>query len=330
MAASMSTTDAATQPQNPQPKKPSAEGEAPRAKARALASIVPSSTIAGRALVAVVAIMTFLAGLTIGTAVAVRATASQWRSDVTQEVTIQIRAGEKQATDAQVQAAADIARKTPGIADVHILTPEETSRLLEPWLGSGLDLGDLPVPRVIVVKLKSGATPDTASMRKLLTDRVPGATLDDHRGWIDRMRAMADFVVLGGLLVLGLVIAATILSVSFATSGAMAANRPVIEVLHFIGARDRYIAGQFQRHFLWLGLKGGAIGGFAAILTFALIAPIEAMVRGTAGAEQFAALFGSITMGLSGYVVVLLQIALIAAVASESSRRTVNSVIASI
>ena len=41
----------------------------------------------------------------------------------------------------------------------------------------------------------------------------------------------------------------------------MAANRPVIEVLHFIGARDRYIAGQFQRHFLWLGLKGGAIGG---------------------------------------------------------------------
>jgi cell division transport system permease protein len=118
--------------------------------------------------------------------------------------------------------------------------------------------------------------------------------------------------------------------VGFATSGAMAANRPVIEVLHFIGARDRYIAGQFQRHFLWLGLKGGAIGGFAAILTFALIAPVEAMIRGTAGAEQFAALFGSITMGFGGYLVVLLQIALIAAVAAETSRHTVNRVIATI
>ncbi len=59
------------------------------------------------------------------------------------------------------------------------------------------------------------------------------------------------------------------------------------------------------------------IGGAAAILLFALIAPIEAMIRGTAGAEQFAALFGSITMGSTGYVVILLQIVLIAAVAAE-------------
>ena len=207
---------------------------------------------------------------------------------------------------------------------------EESAQLLEPWIGSGLAVGDLPVPRVIVVKLGSGAQPDVAALRKALTDKVPGASLDDHRGWIDRMRAMTDFVVVGGIIVLGLVIAATILSVSFATSGAMAANRPIIEVLHFIGARDRFIAGQFQRHFLWLGLKGGVIGGAAAVLLFALIAPIEAMIRGTAGAEQFAALFGSITMGTSGYVVILLQILLIAAVAAESSRRTVNQTIASI
>ena len=75
------------------------------------------------------------------------------------------------------------------------------------------------------------------ALRKTLTDKVPGATLDDHRGWIDRMRAMADFVVLGGIVVLALVIAATILSVTFATRGAMAANRPIIEVLHFVGAQ---------------------------------------------------------------------------------------------
>ena len=292
--------------------------------------IVPHQSIGGRALMAVVAIMTYLASLTTGAVMLVRANAADWQTEILREVTIQIRPKAGRDIEAAVKSATEIARSFDGVAEVRPYSKEESARLLEPWLGSGLAVDELPVPRVIVVKLKSGETPDTASMRKLLTDRVPGATLDDHRGWIDRMRAMADFVVLGGILVLGLVIAATILSVSFATSGAMAANRPVIEVLHFIGARDRYIAGLFQRHFLWLGLKGGAIGGFAAILTFALIAPIEAMVRGTAGAEQFAALFGSITMGLSGYVVVLLQIALIAAVASESSRRTVNSVIASI
>ena len=51
------------------------------------------------------------------------------------------------------------------------------------------------------------------------------------------------------------------LSVTFATRGAMAANRPIVEVLHFIGANDGFIAGQFQRHFLVLGLEGGLIGG---------------------------------------------------------------------
>jgi cell division transport system permease protein len=144
------------------------------------------------------------------------------------------------------------------------------------------------------------------------------------------MRAIADFVMAGGIIVLGLVIVVTILSVNFATRGAMAANRPVIEVLHFVGAQDRFIAGQFQRHFLWLGLKGGLIGGAAAILLFALIAPVEALIRGNAGADQFAALFGSITLGFSGYLVIIAQIVVIAAVASEASRRTVKQTIASI
>lgn len=279
---------------------------------------------------AVVAIMTFLASLTTGAVMLVRANAADWQTEVLREVTIQIRPGTGRDLEASVKTAAEIARSFSGISEVRPYSKEESAQLLEPWIGSGLAVGDLPVPRVIVVKLASGAQPDIGALRKALTDKVPGASLDDHRGWIDRMRAMSDFVVAGGIIVLGLVIAATILSVSFATSGAMAANRPVIEVLHFIGARDRFIAGQFQRHFLWLGLKGGAIGGAAAILLFALIAPIEAMIRGTAGAEQFAALFGSITMGLTGYVVILLQIILIAAVAAESSRRTVNQTIASI
>ena len=77
------------------------------------------------------------------------------------------------------------------------------------------------------------------------------------------MRAMANSAVAVGILILMLVLAATVLSVTFATKGAMAANRPIVEVLHLIGAKDGFIAGQFQRHFLLLGIKGGAIGGGA-------------------------------------------------------------------
>jgi cell division transport system permease protein len=286
--------------------------------------IVPKATIAGRALVAVVAIMTFLASLTIGAVLLIYAAAGDWQADVAREVTIQIRPASGRDIDADVDKAAGIARGFPGIAEVRPYSKEESARLLEPWLGTGLALGDLPLPRLIVVRLAPGATPDFAQLRKTLSGQVPGASLDDHRGFVDRMRAMAHAALAGGLAILALVMIATMLSVTFATRGAMAANRPVIEVLHFVGAKDGFIAGHFQRHFLVLGLKGGVIGGGGAIVLFALAEALSRWLPATAGSDQLSALFGQFSIGWPGYVAVLAQIILIAIVTAVTSRRTVN------
>lgn len=286
--------------------------------------IVPKSSISVRALVAVVAIMTFLASLTTGAVMLIRTSASDWQSDVAREVTIQVRPAPGRDIEADVRQAADIARVTPGIAEVRPYTKEESAKLIEPWLGSGLVLEDLPVPRLIVVRVTSGAMPDFAALRTALAAQVPEATLDDHRRWIERMRTMADAAVAGGLGVLALVLAVTVLSVSFATRGAMATNRPIVEVLHFIGATDGFVAGQFQRHFLILGLRGGAIGGGAAIVMFGLVQVAGKWLAGTAGGDEAAALFGSLAIGPAGYVAVLGQIVLMALVTSWTSRRTVS------
>jgi cell division transport system permease protein len=125
-------------------------------------------------------------------------------------------------------------------------------------------------------------------------------------------------------------LAATVLSVTFATRGAMATNRPIVEVLHFVGARSGFIAAQFQRHFLLLGLEGGVIGGGLAMLVFALAGLTGSMSFGTASGDQLAALFGNFTLGIDGYVVIAGQIVLIAAVAAATSRRTVNQTLETI
>jgi cell division transport system permease protein len=286
--------------------------------------IVPKSSISGRSLVAVVSIMTFLASLTTGAVMLIRTSASDWQSDVAREVTIQIRPAPGRDTEADVRKAADIARAAAGIAEVRPYTKEESAKLIEPWLGTGLVLDDLPIPRLIVVRMASGATPDFVALRKALAAEVPEATLDDHRRWIDRMRTMADTAVAGGLGVLALVLVVTVLSVSFATRGAMATNRPIVEVLHFIGATDGFVAGQFQRHFLMLGLKGGAIGGGAAIVMFGLVQVAGKWLAGTAGGDEAAALFGSLAIGPAYYIAVLGQIGLMALVTGWTSRQTVN------
>jgi cell division transport system permease protein len=287
-------------------------------------ALVPRNSISGRALVAVVAIMTFLASLTTGAVILVGTAASEWQSDVAREVTIQVIPAPGRAMDATVEKAASVARAFPGIAEVRPYTKEQSTKLLEPWLGSGLTLDELPVPRLIVVRIAAGAAPDIPQLRRMLIEQVPGAVLDDHRGWIERMRAMAGTAVAVGVFILILVIAATMLSVTFATRGAMATNKPVIEVLHFVGAKNGYIAGHFQRHFLLLGLQGGAVGGGAAILLFALAGVISGWFAGSAGAEQTAALFGSFAIGIGGYFAVLGQVILIAVVTALTSRHTVN------
>jgi cell division transport system permease protein len=290
----------------------------------ASAPIVPKDSISGRSLAAVIAIMTFLAALTTGAVMMVVSAASDWQSDVSREVTIQVRPAAGRDLEADVRKAVEITRAAPGIAEVQAYTKEESARLVEPWLGAGLVLDDLPIPRLIVVKLIPGARPDFAALRKSLAAQVAPASLDDHRHWIERMRTMAGTAIVAGLAVLVLVLAVTILSVTFATRGAMATNRPIVEVLHYVGATDGFISSQFQHHFLLLGFKGGAIGGGAAIVLFGALEAANTWLAGTAGGDEVAALFGTFTIGVSGYLAILGQIVLMAVVTAFASRRTVN------
>jgi cell division transport system permease protein len=292
------------------------------ARARNLSPIVPRASIAGRALVAVVAIMTFLASITTGAVLLVSASAAEWQSEIASEITIQVRPSAGRDLDRDAAAVAEAIRAQPGILEVRPFTKAESAKLLEPWLGSGLSFDDLPVPRVIVARVQPGATLDLAALRNRVTQVTPSASVDDHRAWIERMRSMTGAIVFAGVGILILVIIATIISVSFATRGAMAANRPIVEVLHFVGAGDRYIANRFLRHFLRLGLQGGVIGGGFAMLAFGFSESIAGWFSGTPVGDQFAALLGTFSLRPSGYLALAAQAVLIAAITAWASRRT--------
>lgn len=292
------------------------------ARARNLSPIVPRASIAGRALVAVVAIMTFLASITTGAVLLVSASAAEWQSEVASEITIQVRPAAGRDIERDVAAVAEAMRAQSGIVEIKPFTREESARLLEPWLGTGLSFDDLPVPRVIVARVAPGTGLDLTALRGRVMQAAPSASVDDHRAWIERMRSMTGATVFAGIGILALVIIATIISVSFATRGAMAANRPIVEVLHFVGAGDRFIANRFLRHFLRLGLQGGVIGGGVAMLLFGFSESIAGWFSGTPVGDQFAALLGTFSLRPSGYLALAAQAVLIAAITAWASRRT--------
>ena len=302
---------------------------APRVQ-RKTAPIVPEQNIAGRALVLVIAIMTFLSCLTLGAVTLVRDTASAWENQISREATIQIKPVDGLDMEAALETAARIAGSFAGVRSASIVDREATARLLEPWLGAGLDIDELPVPRLVIVTIDETSPPDFAAMRATLAPELPSATLDDHRTWVDRLVAMARTTVAIGIAVLALMLAATVLSVVFATRGAMAGNGHIIEVLHFVGAEARFIAAEFRRHFLLTGIKGAAAGGLAAIVVFVVFSFWSSRNLATPQGDQAAALFGNFAIGASGYGGVALIVAVIGVLTAATSHVTVVSYLSDI
>lgn len=293
------------------------------------APLVPTDSQASRALAAVIAILTFLAALCAGAAEIVASSAEQWQGTVAQEVTIQIRPSPARDIDADVARADAIARAAPGIAGTRVFSKAEAERLLEPWLGSGLDLSDLPVPRLVTLKLAETTAPDLKQLRASLVEALPGvASLDDHALWLRRLSTMANTFVGVGIGIVALVLVATGLAVVFATRGAMAGNREVVEVLHFVGANDDFIARAFQRRFFGLGLRGGIIGSGAALAAFALAGLVARNWRSGPAGDEIEALFGAFHIGWRGYASVLLIGVIASVVTGIVSRLTVRRFLA--
>ena len=266
--------------------------------------LVPANSIAGRALVVVIAILTVLACLTAGGAILVGEASQAWRGEVARDVTIQIKPRAGEDVDALVALAAETASRAPGVADAIAYTKAQSEAILAPWLGDGVDLGQLPIPRLIIVHMQPGHADDLEPLRAALAAGAPAASLDDHRVWLSRLDVMAGAVVVFAAALFALMIVAMGTAVGFATRGAMAGAREIVEVLHFVGAADSYIAGQFQGHFLRLGLRGAGIGGGAAALFFAVASLASVLARRSAAGLEIAALFGAFRLGLPGYAAI--------------------------
>jgi cell division protein FtsX len=100
---------------------------------------------------------------------------------------------------------------------------------------------------------------------------VPGATLDDHKLWLDNLLQLGERLEGAAYGVLMIVAMAAFVVVVFATRSSLVAHNRTIELLHIMGAEDSYIAHQFSRRAFYMGLIGGAIGLVAASIVLYIV-----------------------------------------------------------
>ncbi|MGC2409958.1 MAG: ABC transporter permease [Methyloceanibacter sp.] len=294
------------------------------------APIVPSTSIAGNALTVVIAIMSFLACLTAGAVYMVNQSAQAWVNDIASEITVELDPVNTADIEKKMTLVSLFLAKQAGITRVKPLTAEDSAKLLEPWLGHSDALSALPIPRLIAVEIDRSNPPDIKTISEALSQNFEGVTLDDHRRWQAEIRTLTRSAALGGLAVLALVAAATVAVIVSATRSAMASNREIIEVLHYVGANERFISREFERHFLGLGVRAGLVGAVAASIMFLLLPVVTHMLGGgSVTATEMSRLVGSGELDLPGYFLCVLVVFVVASLCMLTSRLGVIRVLKS-
>jgi cell division transport system permease protein len=207
----------------------------------------------------------YLAAIAIAFMLALNGTLAEWDRGLAGTMTVEL--PPTASGDATVKAVVTLLRGTTGIAGATPLDRAAEGKLLQPFLGTAITPEELDLPRLIDVRVAAGSTLDLAALKTKLAAAAPGAVLDDHQQWLDRLYALALSVEAAGLVIVAMVSAASVLTVIFTTRAGLAVHRDVIELLHMIGARDGYVAHQFEREALRLGFAGGVGGLILAVVT---------------------------------------------------------------
>jgi cell division transport system permease protein len=177
------------------------------------------------------------------------------------------------------------------------------------------------LPRLIAVQLDRDNPPDLPTLGVAMAGEFEGAMLDDHGRWQAQIRSVTSTLALAGIGVIMLVALATVAIVVSATRSAMASNRDIVEVLHFVGARDQFIAQQFEKHFQTLGILAGAAGAGLAALVF-LVFPLLPSLFGAAPATdaELRRLVGAGMLDWLGYAMLLVVVVVVAGLCRMTSR----------
>ena len=272
--------------------------------------------------------MSFLAALTAGGVYVIFNAANVWTNKISAEITVQV---QQRAGDSGDEKSAEITRflsDQNGVKRVTPFTREQSLKLVEPWIGKSEVLKSFAIPRLIAVEIDRDNPPDISTLKKVLEAKYPGALLDDHGHWRHEIRRLTRLLELAGIGMLFLMATATGAVIIAAATSSLASNREIVSVLNFVGAEEKFIARQFEAHFLKVGIKAGIVGaGLAAIVFLCLPYLTEGVSSSVTSQAEIRRLVGAGTLDPYGYIVLLFVVIAVAAICKMTSRYGVRRIL---
>lgn len=234
-----------------------------------------------------ISIAVFIFAITLSGVLSINSMLFNWNQSILGSLTVQIMPvndtnREKAAAEtlAYQEKAVDFLQTVEGIIKVTPLEDDQLKQLIQPWLGDGVNIENLPMPRLIDVKLSGNADIDFLKLAQDLAQASPQASLDNHKLWLSKLIKFADGIKMIAMTILILVIAITSGAIFYTTQMSLGLHGSIIEILHIMGAKDAYVAQQYAKRMAVMGFLGGIIGLLFAIPTIFFIASLAKQIEG--------------------------------------------------
>jgi len=280
-------------------------------------TLLPNSARTQRAMPLTIAVMTYLALIAVAGALAFHGVAHGWSSALGRRLTVQIMQVDAESRSRQANAVVRALRSDASVAEAERLAEPQLRALLEPWLGTGPILDDLPIPAMVDVTLARRDQGDMARLAQIVAAAAPDARIDTHAQWLGQVSRFTRSLQLVANIILALVAGALVSIVSLGVRAGLATQRESVELLHLMGAEDDQIAREFQRLYLGHGILGAGLGALAAGATLALMLWLAPFPSASSGG-------GLLHFGPGAWALLLATPALVAGLVTFTARLAVR------
>lgn len=214
-----------------------------------------------------IGLMTFLAILALTGSFVLSSITESWTSGLENKLTVEIPAETDKGEILSLQQVTDIATKTAQnlqdldyVMSASALSEADIKELLSPWLGENADYQNIPLPGLVAVELKNFKSNYLLELNQRVKKINSTSVVNTHKKWLKDIISFAGTLQFTALVITIVIAFTTFAAVAGAIKSRIAAHFEELELLHLMGASDKYIARQFQRHAFILSVKGAAVG----------------------------------------------------------------------
>ena len=225
-----------------------------------------------RFILSIITLMVFMGVLALCSAFFLYNMNAGWSRDVQKTMTIEIPAHLPDGARREAPQMNGIARQVINalgrsdiVDETRLIAQSEVREDLTPWFGQAAYHEDIPIPTLIHVKLNNGDDFDDPALDETVANILPDILIDRHEAWLDDLTRLTGSLGLLALILMGLIVMTVTVAIAGAVRARLSAHADEVDLLHLMGARDRYIATDFRTQIMALTMRGCVVGFLCAL-----------------------------------------------------------------